>query len=61
MPERPTDQLAEELLRVFAEAPVGLCYFDTNLQFAYVNDRLAEINGVPVEEHPVRVGTSTRP
>jgi PAS domain S-box-containing protein len=37
--------------RLYAIAPVGLCYFDTDLRFRYINEWLARINGIPAEEH----------
>lgn len=37
--------------RLYAIAPIGLCYFDTSLRFRYINDWLARINGLPVEAH----------
>jgi diguanylate cyclase (GGDEF)-like protein/PAS domain S-box-containing protein len=36
---------------LFAKAPIGLAYFDCDLRFVRVNDRLAEMNGVPAEDH----------
>jgi PAS domain S-box-containing protein len=42
---------ADEVARLYAVAPVGLCYFDTNLRFLYINEWLARINGLPVEAH----------
>ncbi len=36
---------------LYAIAPVGLCYFDTDLRFLYINEWLARINGLPVEAH----------
>jgi PAS domain S-box-containing protein len=59
-------KLAEEALReseeqarrqlayveaIYATAPVGLCFVDTDLQYLSINERLAEINGRSVEEH----------
>ena len=32
-------------------APIGICFFDLDLRFVVVNDRLAEINGIPADEH----------
>lgn len=32
-------------------APIGLAFFDTELRYLQLNERLAEINGIPVEEH----------
>ncbi len=49
-----TDELrrTEALLRtLLSEAPIGLGFFDTDLRFQMINDRLAEINGHSVEEH----------
>jgi PAS domain S-box-containing protein len=37
--------------RIYKDLPVGLCYLDTDLRFIYINDWLAEINGIPAEEH----------
>ncbi len=42
---------AAEVGRLYAIAPVGLCYFDTDLRFLYINEWLARINGLPVEAH----------
>ncbi len=42
---------ASELDRLYTTAPVGLCYFDTDLRFRYINEWLARINGLPVEAH----------
>ncbi|MGH2949191.1 MAG: SpoIIE family protein phosphatase, partial [Solirubrobacteraceae bacterium] len=36
---------------VFEHAPVGLALLDTELRYVRVNDRLAEINGVPAADH----------
>ncbi len=47
-------QLSErvgEAERLYAAAPVGLCYFDTDLRFLYINAWLARINGLSVEAH----------
>ncbi|MFW5814276.1 MAG: PAS domain-containing protein [Spirochaetota bacterium] len=40
-----------ELEATYENAPVGLCVLDTDLRFVRINERLAEINGVPVSEH----------
>jgi len=42
---------ARVLERLYATAPVGLCYFDTDLRFLYINEWLARINGLAVEAH----------
>src|SRR4051794_7368437 len=36
---------------LFATAPVGLAFFDQDLCYMRINEALAEINGVSVEEH----------
>jgi PAS domain S-box-containing protein len=36
---------------IFASAPVGLGYFDQELRCVRVNETLATMNGIPVEEH----------
>ena len=36
---------------VYREVPIGLCAFDTDLRFLHVNDWLASLNGIPVEDH----------
>jgi PAS domain S-box-containing protein len=43
-------QLAE-LETIYDSAPVGLCVFDPQLTYFRINKRLAEINGVPAEDH----------
>ena len=40
-----------EMDRVYANAPIGLCYFDTDLRFRFINNWLARINGISVEAH----------
>ncbi len=42
---------AGEVERLYTIAPVGLCYFDTDLRFLYINEWLARINGLPVKAH----------
>ncbi len=42
---------SNEIQRLYAIAPVGLCYFDTELRFRYINEWLARINGLSVEAH----------
>jgi PAS domain S-box-containing protein len=36
---------------IFASAPIGLAFWDRDLRFVRVNERLAEINGIPVAAH----------
>ncbi len=47
---QPSEQ-AVEAERVYAAAPVGLCYLDTELRYLYINEWLASINGLSVEAH----------
>ena len=42
---------SDEVERLYAIAPVGLCYFDTDLRFLYINEWLARINGLSVKAH----------
>jgi PAS domain S-box-containing protein len=52
--ERANTELGEALGLldvVFAHAPVGLALLDRDLRYVRVNDRLAEINGLPAGEH----------
>ncbi len=44
----------EELDQIFRHAPVGFCVLDSDLRFSYVNEPLAAVSGLPVEEHPGR-------
>ncbi|MBD2358236.1 PAS domain S-box protein [Tolypothrix sp. FACHB-123] len=43
-------QLAE-IETIYQSAPIGLSVFDTDLRFVRINQRLAEMNGLPVEAH----------
>ena len=45
------DEQLEQLERFYADAPVGLGFLDTELQFVRVNERMAQINGLPMPEH----------
>ncbi|MFO8003923.1 PAS domain S-box protein [Thioalkalivibrio sp.] len=44
-------QRLTELEELYQNAPVGLCLLDRDLRFLRINERLAEINGVPAAEH----------
>jgi PAS domain S-box-containing protein len=48
------NQLLGDLNRVYKDAPIGLCYLDTDLRFLQINDWLAAINGLSVEDHQGR-------
>jgi PAS domain S-box-containing protein len=39
---------------LFERAPIGFAFFDRELRFVRVNEKLAEINGVAVDEHAGR-------
>lgn len=41
----------DELEATYKTAPIGLCVLDTDLRFVRINDRLAEMNGVPIADH----------
>ncbi len=51
MEEKALPESAGEVQRLHATTSVGICYFDTDLRFCYINDVLAQINGLPVEAH----------
>ena len=40
-----------ELETIYDTAPIGLCFQDSALKYVRINERLAEINGVAVEDH----------
>jgi serine/threonine-protein kinase RsbW len=42
------------LREVIAQAPVGVALFDRDLRYVAVNERLAQMNGHPVDAHPGR-------
>ncbi len=46
-----TEDLITEVQRVYKDLPVGLCFFDADLRYVQINDWLAELNGLPAEEH----------
>ncbi len=52
---RRTVRLAGERLReieaIYQSAPIGLCILDRELRYLRVNERLAQIHGLPVEAH----------
>jgi PAS domain S-box-containing protein len=47
---QPAQRFAQ-LRAIYDGAPVGLAFLDTNLRYVSVNRTLAEMNGVPMEEH----------
>jgi PAS domain S-box-containing protein len=48
--QRSREQLAE-LQDLYDHAPVGLCVLNRDLRYVRINERFAEIDGVPVGEH----------
>ncbi len=40
-----------ELESIYQSAPAGLCVFDEDLRYQSINERMAEINGVPASRH----------
>jgi PAS domain S-box-containing protein len=49
--ERAMEESLALLDTLFTQAPVGLAFFDRDLRYARVNQALAEINGIPAEDH----------
>ncbi len=49
--EEEARQRLRELEHLYKTAPIGLSFMDTNLRYVRINERLAEINGAPVEAH----------
>jgi len=46
-----SDRLLNDSLVIYKHAPIGLCVFDLDLRFMHINNWLAAMNGVPIEEH----------
>jgi PAS domain S-box-containing protein len=46
---------------LFERAPVGLAFFDRDLRYVRVNERLAEMHGVPAEAHVGKMVTEPLP
>ena len=51
MSRKTPEEEAEETLRRFANAPIGLCYLDRDLRYGYINQWLADLNGLSPELH----------
>ncbi|MGP1386306.1 MAG: PAS domain-containing protein [Thainema sp.] len=48
------DQIQRQLVEIetiYQSAPIGLNFLDTDLRFVRINQRLAEMNGISVDEH----------
>ena len=46
-----------EIEDLYHNTPVGMCVLDRDLRFFRINERLAEINGIPAADH---IGKSRR-
>ncbi|PSB18352.1 PAS domain S-box protein [Phormidesmis priestleyi ULC007] len=49
--EETARQQFAEIEAIYTAAPIGLCFINTDFKFVRINERLAEINGLPVSEH----------
>ncbi len=49
--ERLAHRHLNELQSLYREAPVALCYLDTDLYFVNLNEKLAEIGGKPIKDY----------
>ncbi len=47
----PAEALAEELRTIYETAPVGLCLLDRDQRYVRINQRMADMNGVPLAAH----------
>jgi EAL domain-containing protein (putative c-di-GMP-specific phosphodiesterase class I) len=56
----PTQRLAQ-LQAIYDGAPVGLCFLDKNLRYVSLNQRLADMHGVPVVAHVGRAASEIIP
>lgn len=41
----------KEIESIYKNVPVGLCILNTDLEFIRINNHLAEMNGIPADEH----------
>lgn len=48
---KTTEQQLAEIEAIYATAPIGLCFIDTDLRFVRINEHLAQMNGFPVADH----------
>jgi len=51
MKENMSEEWAKEVLGQLSDAPIGLCYFDRDLRYRYINKWLADMNGLSPELH----------
>ena len=47
----------KEIESIYNSAPIGLCLFDDQMRYVRINNRLAEMNGIPTADH---IGRSVR-
>lgn len=59
--ERAACQRLAEMEALYNSAHIGLCVLDRELRFARVNDRFAEMNGLPAGEHVGRTFREVTP
>ncbi len=52
--EREARSVADELQTLYDVAPIGLCVLDEDLGFVRINEKMAEYNGVPKDQHTGR-------
>ncbi|QSJ18875.1 PAS domain S-box protein [Nostoc sp. UHCC 0702] len=55
--QQQLQQQLAEIEAIYQSAPIGLNVLDTELRFVRINQRLADINGLPIEAH---IGRSVR-
>ena len=51
MHEKSPEKYAQQILRQFTDIPIGLCSFDLDLRYLYINQWLAERHGVAADNH----------
>ncbi|MGL5804785.1 MAG: response regulator [Xenococcaceae cyanobacterium] len=49
--EATIQQQLAQIEAIYTTAPIGLCFLDRERRFVQMNERLAEINGLPLSEH----------
>jgi len=49
--EAETQRVSAVLDTLLRTAPIGFCFLDRDLHYVRINERLAEINGIPAEAH----------
>ena len=49
--EHRVHQQLAEIEHIYRTTPVGICFLDCNLRYVRINERLAAMNGQPIEAH----------